>query len=58
MSREDWFVLSNEVCILIIEKARDLEVLIPAPVEGTVPLHIHSIVEAQLLTRTQPGGER
>jgi hypothetical protein len=50
--------LSDAVRILVFEKARALEILIPAPVEGTVPLHIHSIVDAQLLTRTHSGGER
>jgi hypothetical protein len=50
--------LSDAVRILVFEKARALEILIPAPVEEAVPLHIHSIIEARLLTRTHSGGER
>ena len=49
--------LSDAVHILVFEKARALEILIPMPAEEAVPMHIHSIVEGRLLTRTQPGGE-
>ena len=49
--------LSDAVRILVFEKARALEILIPMPAEEAVPMHIHSIVEGRLLTRTQPGGE-
>ena len=50
--------LSDAVRILVYEKARDLDILIPMPAEEAVPLPIHSMVEAQLLTRTHSGGER
>ena len=50
--------LSDTVRILMFEKARALEILIPAPVEEAVPLRIHSIVAGRLLTRTHSGGER
>ena len=49
--------LSDAVRILVFEKARALEILIPMPAEEAVPMHIHSIVEGRLLTRTQSGGE-
>lgn len=50
--------LSDAVRILVFDKARELKILIPALAEEAVPLHIHSIVEAQLLTRSHSGGER
>ncbi len=50
--------LSDAVRILVFEKAKALEILIPVQVEEAMPLHIHSIVEGRLLTRTNSGGER
>lgn len=50
--------LSDAVRVLVFEKARALEILIPMPAEEAVPLHIHSIAAGQLLTRTHSGGEQ
>ncbi|MBK8903468.1 MAG: hypothetical protein IPM53_19955 [Anaerolineaceae bacterium] len=50
--------IGDAVPILVFEKASELKILIPVLAEEAVPLHIHSIVEAQLLTRTHSGGER
>ena len=50
--------LSDAVRILVFEKARALEILIPVQLEEALPLHIYSIVEGQMVTHTHSGGER
>lgn len=50
--------LSDAVHILVFEKARDLEILIPMETESPAPLRIHGIAEGRLISQTNPGGER
>ncbi len=49
--------LSDAVRILVFEKARDLEILVPMEAEAPVPLRIHGIVEGRLIPQANPGGE-
>ena len=50
--------LSDAVRILVFEKARDLEILVPMETEAPVPLRIHGIVEGRLIPQANQGGER